>query len=163
MEGTCVDVQDGAVIHKVDTSRITFVLCGAFSTKAHDVTEKAVGSRIGFGAVQDTMQPYARPLGEAELIAFGVMPEFLSRIQRIVSLGPMTVDDYYRMTDSSLHLLQHIREQYGAEIQLTPQKRRELAKPACRTGLGVRGMENQIRRLIDDALFDNCERRRFEF
>lgn len=75
----------------------------------------------------------------------------------------MTVDDYCRMTDNSLHLLHRIRQQYGAEIQLTPQKRRELVELACRTGLGVRGMENQIRQLIDDALFDNCERRRFEF
>lgn len=87
-EGTCFDVQEGAVIYKVNTSRNTFVLCGAFSTKVHDVVEKAAaGSRIGFGAVQDTVQPYARPLGEADLIAFGVMPEFLSRMQRIVSLG----------------------------------------------------------------------------
>ena len=40
---------------------------------------------------------------------------------------------------------------------------RELAELACRTGLGVRGMENQIRQLVDDAIFDDCRRRSFEF
>ena len=41
--------------------------------------------------------------------------------------------------------------------------RRELAELADQTGLGVRGMENQIRRLVDDAIFDDCDRRCFEF
>ena len=31
-----------AKFSKVNTSRITFALCGAFSTKAHDVAEKTV-------------------------------------------------------------------------------------------------------------------------
>lgn len=67
------------------------------------------------------------------------------------------------MTDSSLGFLAHIQKQYQANIQLTPQKRRELAELASRTGLGIRGMENQIRQLIDNALFEDCERHCFEF
>ena len=162
LEGTHVEVKDDSVIYEIDTAKISFVLCGAFSNKAHDVAEKN-GGRIGFGAVREAVQPYAKPLGEADLIEFGVMPEFLGRIQRIVNLQPMTVDDYYRMTDNSLDLLAHIREQYQADIRLTPQKRWELAELASRTGLGVRGMENQIRQLIDNALFDDCERHHFAF
>ena len=162
LEGTRVEVKVDSVIYEIDTAKISFVLCGAFSNKAHDVAEKN-GGRIGFGAAQEAVQPYAKPLDEQDLIEFGVMPEFLGRIQRIVNLQPMTVDDYYRMTDNSLGLLAHIREQYQADIRLTPQKRWELAKLASRTGLGVRGMENQIRQLIDNALFDDCERHHFAF
>ena len=162
LEGTRVEVKDDSVIYEIDTAKISFVLCGAFSNKAHDVAEKN-GGRIGFGAVREAVQPYAKPLEETDLIEFGVMPEFLGRIQRIVNLQPMTADDYYRMTDNSLGLLAHIREQYQVDIQLTPQKRRELAELASQTGLGVRGMENQIRQLIDDALFDNCKRHHFAF
>ena len=163
LEGARVDVAIDSAIHSIDTSKISFVLCGAFSNKAHAIAEKDAGSRIGFGSAQGAAQPYARPLGEAELIDFGIMPEFMGRIQRIVSLEPMTVDDYRSMLDSPHSFLAHIGEQYGADIRLTPRKRRELAELAYRTGLGVRGMENQLRRLIDDAIFDDCERRRFEF
>ena len=161
LEGARVAVKDDSV-NGIDTAKISFVLCGAFSNKAHDVAEKN-GGRIGFGVAQEAVQPYAKPLDEQDLIEFGVMPEFLGRIQRIVNLQPMTADDYYRMTDNSLGLLAHIREQYQADIRLTPQKRWELAKLASRTGLGVRGMENQIRQLIDNALFDDCERHHFAF
>lgn len=163
LEGTCVDVQDGSVIHSIDTSKISFVLCGAFSNKAHDQAEKRRGSRIGFGAAPEAPQPYANPLEEADLLDFGVMPEFLGRIQRLVGLEPMTVEDYYRMTDDSFSLLNHIREQYRADIQLSPQKRQELAELASQTGLGVRGMENQIRRLMDDAIFQDCGRQQYIF
>ena len=97
------------------------------------------------------------------MIDFGLMPELAGRISRIVNLQPMTVEDFYRMTDNSLGFLSHIGEQYKADIRLTPAKRRELAELAARTGLGVRGMESQIRRLIDDAIFDDCKRCRFEF
>ncbi len=164
IEGACVDVKIDSVVHTVDTSRISFVLCGAFSNMASNVAEKSAGSRIGFGASPDgAARPYAKPLGEEELIKFGVMPEFVGRIHRIINLEPMTEDDYYRMTDSSLGFLSHIEEQYRADIRLTPQKRRELAELASRTGLGVRGMENQIRKLMDNAIFDDCERRCFKF
>ena len=104
LEGTYIDVKDGPVIHEINTAKISFVLCGAFSGKAHDVAEKNAGGRIGFGASPKTaVQPYAKPLGAQDLIDFGVMPEFMGRIQRIVSLEPMTAEDYYRMTGNSFN------------------------------------------------------------
>lgn len=163
VEGTHVDVKINSVTYSIDTSKISFVLCGAFSNKAHDIAEKSSGSRIGFGAAPEPVQPYARPLSEQDLIEFGVMPEFMGRIQRIVNLQPMTADDYYEMTARLGPVLGHIWQQYRVHVRLTPEKRRELAEMAYKSGLGVRGMENQIRQLVDDARFDDCERRRFEF
>jgi len=163
MEGTCVDVRDGSVTHKICTDRISIVLLGAFSNKAHDIAEKSSGTRIGFGTAPEPVRPYARPLNEQDLLDFGVMPEFLGRIQRISNLVPMSIDDYFDMTATLGSVLQHIGGQYNAIIRLTPQKRRELAEQAYASGLGVRGIENQIRRLIDDAIFDDCKRHDFEF
>lgn len=163
LEGTLVTVNDGPVVHEVDTSKISFVLCGAFSAKAQAIAEQSGGRHIGFGAVSSAPVPYQRALCEQDLLDYGVMPEFLSRVQRIVNLEPMTEDDYYQMTGSFDSILQRIRQQYGADIRLTPPKRRELAELAYNSGLGVRGMENRIRKLVDDALFENCEQRCFEF
>lgn len=137
LEGTRVDVKIDSVIHSIDTSKISFVLCGAFSNKAHDVAEKSSGTRIGFGAAPKPVQPYARPLDEQDLIDFGVMPEFMGRIQRIVNLECMTPDDYYQMTASFGPVLGHIWQQYGVNVRLTPEKRRELAERAFQTGLGI--------------------------
>lgn len=66
------------------------------------------------------------------------------------------------MTEAPHGVLWQLQCQYGLEIRITPQRRRELAKHAYATGLGVRGMEGQIRQLIDDAIFDDCERQSLE-
>lgn len=163
IEGTHVDIKDGPITHEVDTSRLSFVLCGAFSCKANDIAARASQRHIGFGALRDTaMHPYDQPLTEQDLIDYGVLPEFMGRIQRIVNLQPMTIDDYYRMTEAPHGVLWQLQRQYGLEIHITPERRRELAEHAYVTGLGVRGMEGQIRQLIDDAIFADCERQSLE-
>ena len=57
LEGARVDVKINSVIHSIDTSKISFVLCGAFSSKARDAAEKDAGSRIGFGAAPKCCPP----------------------------------------------------------------------------------------------------------
>ena len=61
LEGARVDVKINSVIHSIDTSKISFVLCGAFSSKAHDAAEKDSGSRIGFGAAPSPYSPTSGP------------------------------------------------------------------------------------------------------
>jgi ATP-dependent protease Clp ATPase subunit len=100
LKGAFVEVKISSVIHSIDTSKISFILCGAFSSKAHDVAGKSAGSRISFGAAPKATQPYVRPLEEQDLIDFGIMPELLGHIQRLVHLEPMTDEEYSQMLDT---------------------------------------------------------------
>lgn len=164
LEGRYIDIKDGSVVHEVNTSKISFVFCGAFSAKAAAVAEKEGGSRIGFGAAPENVKAYGRHLTGADLIEYGVMPEFMGRIQQVVNLEPMTEEDYYRITNSPCGPLTSIRRQYGvADITLTAKMRRELAATACKSGLGIRGMENRIRQLLDEAMFEDCDKQCFRF
>ena len=163
MEGSVVEVKSGTFNYQVDTSIISFVLCGAFSNKADEIARNSsIGSSIGFGASSQKVKAYDRPLVLQDIIEYGVMPEFMGRIHRIVNLQPMTLDDYYRIIDSGCGPVRHVQEQYGIEISMTKNKRRELAEDAYRSGFGIRGMENRIRQLVDDAIFDDCYQRCLE-
>jgi len=163
MEGTVVEVKTGSATYQVDTSKISFVLCGAFSKKADEIARTDnIGHTIGFGAVPHEAKAYDRPLTTQDIIEFGVMPEFIGRIQRLVNLRPMTVNDYYRIAGSGCGPVRHVQEQYGIKIRMKKRRRRELAEEAFKTGLGIRGMENSIRQLVDDAIFDDCSRRCLE-
>lgn len=163
MEGTVVDIKSGSFNYQIDTSLISFVLCGAFSNKAEEIARNSsIGSSIGFGALSRVAKAYDRPLALQDLIEFGVMPEFMGRIHRITNLQPMTLDDYYRIVDSGCGPVRHVQEQYGVEIRMKESRRKELAEDAYRSGLGIRGMENRIRQLVDDAIFDDCNRQNFE-
>lgn len=164
MEGSIVQVESGDVAYRVDTSQISFVLCGAFSDKAHDKASRCCEKQIGFGSVVNAeVKPYENPLTEQDLIDFGVMPEFLGRIQRLVSLKPMTMEDYYEMISSAGSVLRRIERHYNAEIRLSPERQQEIAAQAYHSGLGIRSMENRIRLLVDDALFERCDTREFSF
>lgn len=161
MEGARVKIDDVWV----DTSHISFVLCGAFSGKARELARESGGRRVGFDALLGAERPvpYAKPLTEEDIISSGAMPEFVGRIQSIVNLEPLTVEDFFGLTGDQGITVKAIREQYGIELRLSPRVRWELAEQAFKSGLGVRGMENRIRQLVDDALFEDCQRSSFEF
>lgn len=163
MEGTIADVKSGSFTYQVDTSRISFVLCGAFSNKADEIARNSNnGCAIGFGAMPHAVKAYDRPLTTQDLIEYGVMPEFMGRIQRIVNLQPMMLEDYYKLMCSGCSPVRHVQEQYKVNIRMTTKRRRELAEDAYKNGLGIRGIENRIRQLVDDAIFDDCNRQSFE-
>lgn len=163
LEGTFIDVKSEAATYQVDTSMISFVLCGAFSNKAEEIARNNnIGHSIGFGATPNVAKAYDRPLTTQDLKDYGVMPEFIGRIQRIVNLQTMTLDDYYKIMTSGCGPVHHVQEQYGVKIYMTTRRRRELAENAFKNGLGIRGMENKIRELVDDAIFDDCNRQRLE-
>lgn len=163
MEGTIADVKSGSFTYQVDTSRISFVLCGAFSNKADEIAKNSNnGCSIGFGSLPHAVKAYDQPLTTQDLIEYGVMPEFMGRIQRIVNLQPMTLEDYFRIMDSGCGPMRHIQEQYKVEISMSKSRRRELAEDAYKSGLGVRGIENRIRQLVDDAIFEDCNQQSFE-
>lgn len=163
MEGTIADVKSGSFTYQVDTSRISFVLCGAFSNKANEIAKNSNnGSSIGFGAMPNTVKAYDQPLTTQDLIEYGVMPEFVGRIQRVVNLQPMALEDYYKLMDSGCGPVRHVQDQYKIKIRMTKSRRKELAEDAFQNGLGIRGMENRIRQLVDDAIFDDCNRQSFE-
>ncbi len=163
MEGTIADIKSGSFTYQVDTSRISFVLCGAFSNKADEIARNSNnGCAIGFGATPHAVKAYDRPLTTQDLIEYGVMPEFMGRIQRIVNLQPMMLEDYYKLMCSGCSPVRHVQEQYKVNIRMTTKRRRELAEDAFQSGLGIRGIENRIRQLVDDAIFDDCNQQSFE-
>lgn len=146
------------VTHEVHTQRISFAMCGAFSNLAGDVAEKGKGASIGFGASQEAVKPYAKPLTAEDIIEFGAMPELMGRIQKIVNLEPMTADDYAQMLCKSSHSpIQRLEDIYGIKLCLSKEKKLELAQNAYDSGLGVREITNQLTRMVDDVLFEDCE------
>lgn len=154
LEGSLVEVKERKDSFTLDTSRISFVCCGAFSDMASQRAKDR--QKIGFGAPAARPSAYDRPITERDLLDCGVMPEFLGRIQRIVNLEPMTADDFFHLLDSDAGPVERLQRRYGVQIHLSAPRRRELAEQAASSGLGVRSMESRLRQLLDDALFEDC-------
>lgn len=159
LEGSMIQVKDSKdQNYCVDTRKISFVLCGAFSILADDLAEKGKGTSIGFGSSQNDMKPYSEPLTIHNIIDYGMTPEFAGRIQQIVNLEPMLLADYEQLLSGNSHTpIQNLEQIYHRRICLSPEKRQEIAKNAYDSGLGVREIINQITRLVDAELFREPE------
>lgn len=163
-EGTYVNCEENNVKYQIDTSHISFVCLGAFSNKAQEITEKSKGSSIGFGATGEAPRPYEKQLTAEDIIEFGVMPEFMGRIQSVINLSPMTESDYIELlVKDNFGPIAHLEKDYGVNLSICDETRLKIAQSAYKSGLGVRGMENQIRNMIDESLFENHEQLTLSF
>lgn len=157
-EGTYVNCEDNNVKYQIDTHNISFVCLGAFSNKAQEIAGKNSKSNIGFGATGETAKPYDKAFSVEDIIEFGVMPEFMGRIQNIVNLSPMNEADYAELlAKDDYGPLKRLEKDYGVNLSISDETRLRIAQSAYESGLGVRGMENQIRNMIDKSLFENHE------
>ena len=164
LEGTYINCESDNVKYQVDTSHISFVLLGAFSNKAQEIAEKDKGGAIGFGATIEAAKPYEKKLTAEDIIKFGVMPELMGRIQNIVNLSPMSEADYAELlVKDDFGPLERLSRDYGVNLSISEETRLRIAQSAYKSGLGVRGMENQIRNMIDESLFENHEQLTLSF
>lgn len=160
LEGTRIDLGSGVW---VDTSRISFIFCGAFSVKSEEIAEKRRGCSIGFGKSSREVRAYDAPIGRKNLHDFGVMTEILGRIRRIVNLNPMTEEDFLYMMDAACSPVRKLEKEFGVEISLMPETCKKLVAEAAEDGEGIRGMENKLCVMLEDALYEEEERRHFVF
>jgi len=163
MDGITIPITSNKTTYYVDTRRISFVFCGAFSKAAHEIADKKNWKKIGFGDIHQEAKAYDNEITTEDLIAHGVLPELLGRISRVVNLSPMTTDDYYEMLGAECSPAARLERQYGVSISLSPETRRALAETAASSGLGTRAVESALRQKLDEALFENCEQSSFEF
>lgn len=157
MEGIDLNVGEEHAKYHVDTRTISIVFCGAFSRKANEIAASSIGSSIGFFAKKgDCVEAYDKPLTREDIMDFGVMPEFMGRIQRLVNLQPMTEDDYLRLvTESKCGTVSKLEEEYGRRMSVDLDYCKKLISEAAKSGLGVRGFENMLRNRIDEMLFND--------
>ena len=110
---------------------------------------------MGFGSEKKDTKAYSKPITVKDILDYGVTPEFMGRISKIVNLSPMTKNDYesilYKEGCSPIKKLEKI---YNLKIYLTAEHRDMVLENAMNNGLGIRGMANELANLLDERLFE---------
>ena len=164
LEGSFITFERNNSSFQVDTHRVNIAMTGAFSQKAAEIVESNRGSTIGFNAAPESIQAYSKPITQEDLLEFGVMPEFLGRVQRLVNLEPISESDYVQMlSERDFSLTERFKSLYGISLHLTPKTRLKIASDASESNLGIRGMQNIIQNMIDDVLYNDCTLTEIEF
>lgn len=143
----------------VDCSRVSVVLLGAFERLLEGKSNNSGG--IGFGSPMKKECDYSNTaITHDDLINAGMRREIAGRINRIVPLRPLTVEDYKAILMGPV--LDDLQSARKCAIHIDPQYADSLARQAMAAGLGVRWMRSQIINALDDLMFDEPEAAEFK-
>ncbi|CCA73764.1 related to MCX1-Mitochondrial ATP-binding protein [Serendipita indica DSM 11827] len=161
--------------YQIDTSNVLFILSGAFVGLDTIVKRRIAKGSIGFGAnlgdasaSNDKFVPFFTKNGQAadpwslvepkDLVSYGYIPEFVSRLPVISSLNPLAVEDLYRiLTDVKGSLVSQYTALFnysGVDIRFTDSALKEIAQLAVERGGGARGLRGICENLLLDAMYE---------
>ncbi|KAJ7638563.1 P-loop containing nucleoside triphosphate hydrolase protein [Roridomyces roridus] len=169
MEGSTVTVQSRGPgkseeqVH-IDTTNILFVLSGAF-VGLDEIVKKRLAENRGVRSTcrQRRSCRYVFPLFSPrvlrhniqDLVKYGFIPEFVSRVPTMATLAPLTVPDLRRiLTEVKGSLISQYQSQFnniGVEINAALD---EICHLALERGGGARGLRAIMEKVLLDSMHD---------
>ena len=148
---------------KVDTTNILFICGGAFSGLEKIVTKRISTKTMGFGAEVRSIKE--EDLGEllgkvqpADLLKFGLIPEFVGRIPVIATLGELDEEALIQILQEPKNALikqyQRLFEMENVHLRFTDGALVAIAKEALERKTGARGLRSIMENAMLDVMYD---------
>lgn len=145
-----------------NTSNVLFICGGAFVGLDEIVSKRIGKSQIGFGVNntsknedKDSLLAQVTP---ADLVRFGLIPEFIGRLPIIASINSLSVDALVKIltepTDALLKQQQKIFWLDGVELRFTEDAIIEIAKQAKKLETGARALRSIVESVMEPLLFE---------
>src|SRR5207244_6933082 len=133
-------------------SNILFICGGTFVGLDNLIARRVGRKTIGFGSNPEHRETnLGELLGKVtsdDLIAFGMIPEFVGRLPVIAPLDPLDEDALVRILTEPRNALvrqyQKLFEMEGAELEFHPQALHEIARKARDRDTGARGQPSIV-------------------
>jgi len=148
---------------QVDTTDILFILGGAFCG-LEDIIKKRIGaSSMGFGAElrkvsEMKLGDILRQVQPEDLIAYGMIPEFVGRVPVVCALDELTEDDLVKILTEPKNALvkqyQKLFEMEGVKLTFTSGALKAIAREAISRGTGARALRSMMESIMMDVMFE---------
>src|SRR5437660_8887665 len=148
---------------QVSTEKILFICGGAF-VGLDKIVQKRVGQRVmGFGS--PTLEVEAALAREAvrrvepeDLLAFGMIPEFIGRLPVLAALDALTEEEMVAiLTDTKNAMVKQYTKLFSMEnvrLSVTKDALKALAAQAVTKGTGARALRSMLERIMLDIMYD---------
>lgn len=154
---------------KVDTRNILFIAGGAFAGIDRLVNRRNSNSRgLGFSAELAVKKERSEAevlehITPSDIISYGLTPEIMGRLPRLVTLKPLDEDDLVKViTEPKNSILKQYRELFAADnitLMFDDGAVRAVAKRAIKNGAGARGIRAIMEDILQDLMFELPDRK----
>ena len=147
---------------QVNTEKILFICGGAF-VGLDKIVQRRLGSKtLGFnlGAVniEDASREALKQPEPEDLLAFGMIPEFIGRLPVLTTIDPLTEEELMMvLTEPKNSMIKQYNKLFsmeGANLTVTRDALRALASQAVKKGTGARALRSLLERLMLDVMYD---------
>ncbi len=149
---------------QVDTTNILFICGGAFAGLEKIIQNRTTKTGIGFVAEvksenkEALSSEYQNDIEPADLVNYGLIPEFVGRLPVLASLHELDEDALVRILQEPKNALtkQYIKllEMEDVELDFRDDAIREIAKKAIKRKTGARGLRTILEDILLDVMFD---------
>ncbi|MEE8822844.1 ATP-dependent Clp protease ATP-binding subunit ClpX [Lactobacillus sp.] len=147
---------------KMDTTNILFIVGGAFDGIEQIVKNRLGKKTIGFGAENEAdkvdADDWTRHLTTADLVKFGMIPEFIGRIPIITTLDKLNSEDLVRvLTEPKNAFVKQYKKLLsldGVDLRFTDGALKAIADLAIQRNMGARGLRTIIENSIMDIMYE---------
>jgi ATP-dependent Clp protease ATP-binding subunit ClpX len=148
---------------QVNTEKILFICGGAF-VGLDKIVQKRIGQKVmGFGSptleVEATLAREAvRRVEPEDLLAFGMIPEFIGRLPVVAPLDALTEEEMVAiLTETKNAMLKQYTKLFSMEnvrLSVTKDALKALAAQAVTKGTGARALRSMLERIMLDIMYD---------
>jgi ATP-dependent Clp protease ATP-binding subunit ClpX len=148
---------------QVNTEKILFICGGAF-IGLDKIVQKRIGQKVmGFASptleAEDALRKEAvRHVEPEDLLAFGMIPEFIGRLPVVSSLDALTEDEMVSiLTETRNAMIKQYTKLFsmeGVRLTVTKDALRALAAQAVTKGTGARALRSMLERIMLDIMYD---------
>lgn len=149
---------------EIDTSNILFICGGAFvgldNIVQTRIKESSGAGVIGFGSAEaeERANNQSRRVRPEDLVAFGLIPEFVGRMPIIAEMKELTEDELVKVLTVPKNAItkqyRKLLRQSGIEVAYEKSALTSLAKRAIERKTGARGLRAEMEGVMKDILFD---------
>ena len=148
---------------QLDTTNMLFIVGGAFAGLEDVIVSRIGNTTVGFGAEvhsADEVRPsevLSQVLPE-DLLAYGLIPEFIGRLPVIATVDDLDSEDMVRvLTEPKNSLVKQYAkffEMDGVELIVTDEALVAIAQQAMRRGTGARGLRAIMEEVLLDTMYE---------
>ncbi|MEA3545155.1 MAG: ATP-dependent Clp protease ATP-binding subunit ClpX [Thermodesulfobacteriota bacterium] len=148
---------------KVDTTNILFICGGAFSGLEKIINKRISTKTMGFGAEvrsikEEDLGALLSRVQPADLLKYGLIPEFVGRIPVIATLGELDEEALIQILHEPKNALvkqfQRLFEMENVHLKFTDGALVAVAKEALSRKTGARGLRSILENAMLDIMYD---------